>query len=291
MKKFLVIFIFCTLGFSFFAEDKNTLRSFSAEIKGSSVFLSWELEQQNTPLLLYRSLNPFVNLSSIAEAVLLASFSSDTKSFIDSPPTNRNYYYALIFVDEINSDTVIRFVPGKNTLAGSLRLTEQTEASPIADREISLPLLNSDKLAKTRRIQFSVETENKIKNLEERFRKYNGYMTELKASKKITGEFFRFAQESPEKPDVASLSLKRILDRYEAEKNWTGLEREITKFLQLSHSEAIGMRAQFYRAEALFFQEQYDQALLQFLQVENFYEPESKNFIKACLDMLGKIQQ
>ena len=289
MKRFFA-FVLLFLGAAHTAGYTQTdydIVQFYAEIKNQSVYLHWNTTGNVPKLILYRSLNPFTDFSSLANAVLLSTFSKNTKAFIDYPLPNTNYYYALVFENDVTSGTPIKFIPSKNSILVPIRIEAATEETELVERALSLPTLNTSEAVQTKRATFSAETEQKLRELETKFGKYPAYArkAENPDAEKLPA-FFRFTEETAAGRDVTALSLKRILDTYSETKSWLELEAELTKFLQLSHSDFIDARAAFYRAEACFFAQKYDSALLQFLQVEDTFKLEAKKWIALTLEKL-----
>lgn len=289
MKNFfcvLLIFSLFTAYAQDFSEEPEVLH-FTAEVKNSSVFLSWATTPKPSTLILYRSVNPFTDFSSLAEAVLLSTFSVAEKSFIDYPQPNTNYYYALVFENDIVSGKQLIFVPNKNSLSYPIRITSEVEEADFVERDLNLPILqNSENLQKPRVI-FSQETETKLQELKNRFGKYSDYAKNLKTNTTNNERFFfRFPEETETARNVTSLSLKRILDTYVLDAAWEELEKELKNFLWLSHNDDITARAEFYLAESLYFQGKQEEALLKFLRIEDIFEKETKEWIKLILENL-----
>lgn len=289
MKKFFCLILFFSL-FTAFAEnpsDENEVLHFSAEVKDSSVFLSWVTTPKSPTLILYRSLNPFIDFSSLAEAVLLSTFSGAEKTFIDYPQANTNYYYALVFEKDIVSGGQINFVPSKNVLPAPVRITELTEEIDLVERDLSLPILQNSEAPQKPQMRFSKETEIKLQELKTRFNKYSSYVKSLDGDTENKDKsFFRFPEETEIARNVTSLSLKRILDNYAVNKAWEELETELKNFLRLSLNDSINARAEFYLAESLYFQDKFEDALLKFLQIEDIFEKETKEWINIILEKL-----
>lgn len=288
MKKFFAsISLFFTVLGVFYAQNTAEVLQFSAEVKEDSVYLTWTTSGAVSSLILYRSLNPFTDFSSLANAVLLSTFTENTTAFVDYPLPNTNYYYALVFEKEITTDNSIKFLPGRNTLIQPVRLVRETEEDELAERAVSLPVLNTANGVSAKRVTFSAETEQKLHELEANFAKYAGYVYSMEhTTTDIEPIFFRFTEETDAARDVSALSLKRILDAHTETESWTELEAELNDFLRPSHTPLIDARAAFYRAEALFFSGKYDRALLQFLQVEDTFKTETKPWITLTLKKL-----
>lgn len=285
MKKSFLPLLFFFMAFWAFGNERNEVVNLSYEIRDNSVFLFWQVvTSAPKTLALYRSPNPFKDFSSLADAVLLSTFSDDSTSFIDNPVPNTNYYYALLFIDEINANKPIHFVPGKNSILSPVHIFAPVDEHDAGERDLGLPLLNiGDERPRTKTV-FSAKTENKIKKLNGKYEKYPSYIKETGKTENLT--FFRFPSETDSSQDVKSLSLKRILDKHTEEQEWGELEKDLVAFLRLSHTDEITARAEFYLAESYYFQAMYDKALLTFLQAEDRYEKETKVWIQTTLSKM-----
>lgn len=285
MKKFYLCLVLCYFAFYSFAEPKNEVLEFSATVKDKSILLSWKIDMPSTHLL-YRSKNPFHDFSSLSDAILLSSFTDTENDFLDNPPLETNYYYAVVFVQDVINPNELQFIVGKNTLTEPIKI--KSEIKPVTDDKVSLPLLNLNGHNKKSATKFSDETETKIQKLQNKYKKYSSYVKKLKNQNSSELKFFRFLDETDSTQNASSLSLKRILDKSEKNESWIVLENELKAFLRLSHQSEIKARAKFYLAESLFFQNNYEKAILQFLEVSDFFKEKTKIWIDACLDKLSK---
>lgn len=290
MKKLFLSLAFISIIPVFAQAKKGEVLRFTAELHESRITLTWSTTPHSEMVLLYRSDSPFVDYASLASSVLLSTFSPQTTSYVDTPPANTNYYYALLFESDILSGLSLQFNSGKNTTASPVRvLADIDELSP-PERSLSLPLLSGTESNSFTVTEFSNETEKKIKALETKFQKYHSYLLDLELKSSHTEiSFFRFPEETAGTESISSLTLKRLLDNFINNKNWYNLEIELKQFLKLNHPELITMRATFYLAQAFFFQHQYDNALLLFLVTEDHYKEQASLWIKRTVERLSQV--
>jgi hypothetical protein len=71
--------------------------------------------------------------------------------------------------------------------------------------------------------------------------------------------------------DREDYTLKTILGGSFAEKNWKEAERLLTYFINMHITEDIRARAYFYKGQALFFQERYEESFMDFLLAQDKY--------------------
>lgn len=288
MKKFFSFLTVFSLFCGLHAQSvQPQVTRFDTSIQNNSVIITWSTEDNADNMILYRSLNPFTQLSSLADAVLLATFRKGTRSYTDYPLANTNYYYALVLECQITTGE-LQFLPGKNTIASAVRIVAETEESQLSERAMTVPLLSNTEAPNHNAARFSTDTEKKIAALQNNFSKYPDYLQELDEKKEtVFTQFFRFPEECPETVNVNSLSLKKILDTCVEAEDWSQLQNGLSQFLRLTHPKGVTARALFYLGEAYFFQKVYDKALLTFLQVEDTY-PEAKPWVHCCLEKLAQ---
>ena len=113
MKKLFLSLAFISIIPVFAQAKKGEVLRFTAELHESRITLTWSTTPHSEMVLLYRSDSPFVDYASLASSVLLSTFSPQTTSYVDTPPANTNYYYALLFESDILSGLSLQFNSGK----------------------------------------------------------------------------------------------------------------------------------------------------------------------------------
>ena len=83
--------------------------------------------------------------------------------------------------------------------------------------------------------------------------------------------------------------LKRILESDFQEQNWKKAYELFTNFLSVEHSEKIKIKAHFYRAQVLFFQNKYRESFMEFTLAGNSLGLETKPWIDTILNYLHEL--
>lgn len=249
--------------------EKANISNFNVIAQNSSVIITYTTENRGNRLNLYRSPYPFKNLESLANALLLASFTDTGSPLTDVPPQNQLFYYALVEESSV-SDGTARFVRGVTTSlapVGIRRTNTKLNTTAQTSRIAPLPIDSAGKtVADSNLSDFLPEYESDSENI----------------SNKNLKEIYIFPSETAEYPGGRT-ELSSIISSCFSTKNWLKAESELTKYIDASNSNSARQRAEFYLAEAYYFLGKKRQALLLFLSLRDQYPLESAEWIDAVI--------
>lgn len=256
--------------------------SFSILTREKSVMISWKARPEGRNLILYRSTTAFSSITSLAEAVPIANITDDGLPFFDYPIPGIPYYYAIAEENEIASGK-IQFINGINTINSPVEVfgsSEEKEKKHIAvqNRPIPLPFLNPSKHTKKRTEFFSSQTETIINALTAEKRDFREFII---SSQRLEPYIFPDDKKTPDGGE--GMELQRILNEHFYTKNWQKCKVELSNFLRIRRTSRVSARTHFYIGQTLFFQNIYDEALLEFLTAQDLYPSQAKEWAHYCL--------
>lgn len=265
---------------------------FSVFVREKAAVITWKASVPNTSVFLYRSTNNFSSFISLADAVPIANITDTGIPYIDYPAAGIPYYYAIAEENQLASGN-IKFIDGKNTLNAPIEIlalgTETDQIKPVYEtRPMPLPFLNPLKVEKKKTRFFSSQTESIIGSLTAEKRNYGEFAA---SSINIKKEPFIFADDKKNPEGGETMELQRILNESFIHKNWQKCEKELNNFLLIKRTSRVTARTRFYLAEALFFQNKYEAALLKFLTSQDMYPVQSAEWIRYCLLALANFSQ
>ena len=252
--------------------EKANISNFNVIAQNSAVIITYTTENRGNRLNLYRSPYPFTNLDSLANALLLASFTDNGSPLTDVPPQNQYFYYALIEESSV-SDGTARFIRGVTTSLApvSIRLTNpKLNTTAQTSRIAPLPIDSSPKTADSATIEMLFDYDTEAGN--------SGKSADGTGLK----EMYIFPSETADYPG-GTTELSSIISACFSTKNWLRAENELSKYIAASNSNSAKQRAEFYLAEAYYFLGKKRQALLLFLSLRDQYPLESAEWIDAVI--------
>jgi hypothetical protein len=252
---------------------------FDAMQKDDSVLVAWTASIRKKNLILYRSTSPFSGMSSLPQAIVVASFVDTGSPYIDYPVPGVSYYYAILDEDSLRTGNAA-FVPGANTSAIPVEIPTgtgkiQRPLLPVL-RPMPLPWLNPSHEADVTPAKFSQDTERIIRAL--------AVSPEGKAS--VEREPYVFKSDLSSSSAGEEYSLRKIIATTFGARAWDKSITELNDFLSIRRSEVTQARAHFYLGEAYYFSKNYRQALLELLLAEDRYYNQSREWIQYVLDRM-----
>ena len=248
--------------------EKANISNFNVIAQNSAVIITYTTENRGNRLNLYRSIYPFTNLESLANALLLASFTDTGSPLTDVPPQNQSFYYALAEESDV-CDGTARFIRGVTTSLApvSIRLTNtRLNTTAQTSRIAPLPIDSEVKPDTGSSVDMLFEYDSKAGTADS---------TGLK-------EMYIFPSETADYPG-GTTELSSIISACFSTKNWLKAENELSKYIAASSSNSAKQRAEFYLAEAYYFLGKKRQALLLFLSLRDQYPLESAEWIDAVI--------
>jgi len=249
--------------------EKANISNFNVIAQNSSVIITYTTENRGNRLNLYRSPYPFTNLESLADALLLASFTDTGSPLTDVPPQNQLFYYALIEESSV-SDGTARFIRGVTTSlapVGIRRTNSKLNTTAQTSRIAPLPI-------------DSARINSSDNNLSDFLPEYESDSAGI--SNNDLKEIYIFPSETAEYPG-GKTELSSIISTCFSTKNWLKAESELTKYIDASNSNSARQRAEFYLGEVCYFLGKKRQALLLFLSLRDNYPLESAEWIDAVI--------
>jgi hypothetical protein len=256
-------------------------------VLGEGVTISFLVNFSSRNLVLYRSVQPITRTADLLSAVIVQSGLSSP--FTDYPVPGIQYYYAVIFEDELTRGTV-GIYPGYNATLKPVELGGAGSRIGLPGakydiRSIPLPLMSLDYAvpgldglaeAPAEPIPLSPAARRALEN----FRRADPQPVPRKRPQ-------AFSQDLDEEPAAGEeQALKTIVQGYFLREDWERSCIELQRYLSLHHTAGIAARARFYLAQALYFASSYREALQEFLLVEDFFPGETKEWINATLAAL-----
>ena len=281
-----------------FAKDRPIITNLEAHpSRGNKISLSWKLPANPDPaiqkLFVYRSSKPIGTYYDISEAILVSTLDAGSLTFNDTVKNYNDYYYAIIA--QVNNGKYDIILPSVNaTVNGTHLLLPQKNAQsdksesakekllPLdALRERPLPFLNITKEISKKPLEMSAETKASAAALSNKNNK--------KQKQQMEPYIFEEDLVSPDGGD--DFLLFEILRTTFIQKKYKASVEQLTKLLGTNRSKSVTKRTTFYLAEAMYYTNDYNNAVRTFLQVYDDYPLQSKKWIDATLDEMKKVEK
>ena len=287
MKKFLCGVITVLFSALLFAASPLVEDITAKPFKRNQIIVSWKLPKDNTQvtsLRIYRTTKPITKFSQLEKQNYIAQLEPETESFIDTLNDYSDYFYAVIAVTDKPYDFILYSV--NSTSHGvhlvkpeSLHQKENQEKkeklyAPGTMRETPLPFLNyiegmdGDPL-------ISQELTDQASKLS---------ISKNKNSDTILPYFFEEDLISPDNGD--DYLLFEILKNTFVQEKYSDSIKQLKRLTGRNLSQTIINRAYFYMGEANFFIGNYEEAVKEFVKVEQVYPVLAKKWINLSLDRL-----
>ena len=255
------------------------ITEFAVAGKDDSLYISWKSSVKNKTLVLYRSITPFADISSLLQAVVVSSISEDISHYTDYPIPGVPYYYAIIDEDAIHTGNVT-FTAGTNTNEIPMEAAANTGTNRRAGltvlRPMPLPYLNPSRTIGMPKYSFSAATEGIISEL-----------VNSAPKRKITEHApYVFRSDFESISSGEEYTLKQLLEESLIPGKWDHLIQSLQKFLSIRRSAETTARVHFYLGEAYYFTGDYQQALLEFLLSRDYYYNQSGEWIGYTMDAM-----
>jgi hypothetical protein len=257
------------------------ISDFGAIRKDDAVILTWNVSIKNKNLILYRSTNPFADIGSLSQAVVVTSGSDLASPCTDYPVPGISWYYAILDEDTLSS-AAVAFTAGVNTSSAPMEVPSafaKLKRSNLATlRPMPLPWLNPSRKVEQSPVRFPASTEKIIDSL----------VQAAPAATHTTREPFIFKSDLAAAAGGEEFSLKKILDGSFKNGDWAKTIIELNDFLSVRRTSGTASRAHFYLGEANYFSGNYQQSLLEFLNAEDLYYNQSREWIQYALEEIIK---
>lgn len=262
----------------------------------SEILVSWKKPENTTPeytgFALYRDT---VQISSYEQLILLTPvkiLNKNETQVYDTVDDSREYFYAVIALTKGGQYDIL--LPSINTTISGVRKNTENYAIGFVEqnsdnnsleknidpsermREMPLPKPGFITEKKTKPLKLGAKAEKAAKDLSENY---------VQLKNKITKQhIFEQDMESPAGGD--EYFLFKILKNYFVKKDYYNSAKELKEFLSVHRNKDVTERALFYLGESYYFSKDYNNALLNFLQVQEVYPSLSKKWIDSSLDLI-----
>jgi len=303
MKKIILfILLICIFLFPVIAETdekpvgtlNNTpvvITNINTRIIENTIEISFDNSRNDRELVIYRSLKPINTYNDLLNASLIKTFQSSVNIFVDHPSPAIPYFYVVMDSLLTQSGQYV-MNPGENiTIQSTLiqnfnssnrtgsRQTLRNQPLPYLDLKSSIDSGNSiinGNFELPVKYVLTYETSNIVNTLLK-----NIYIENKPAllptildediENSVTGEEYQ---------------LKRIIESDFKEKNWESSNKLLTNFLSVDHSYNITIKAHYYYAQVLFFQNKYKESFLEFNIIRDDLPKETKPWMDTLFNYL-----
>jgi hypothetical protein len=265
------------------------IESISASVHGDAVSVNFRTDGSAKTPVLYRSVQSLRTTQDLLRAVIVQS--GVTNPFVDYPVPGIPYYYTIIYEEDLSQGN-IHIEPGINTTRNPveipLQLSGQQGLGTRNDlRSMPLPIISTSNLV------------SGINNLPELPTPIPLSAEAAKAASDITGEYAKsreqfkkypkaFAEDMNAEVGSGDYALQAIVQGSFAKRDWQSTKDELLQYLSIPRSAEAEARARFYLGQSYYFTAKPQDALFEFLLVQNSYEKEADEWVQASLAMLGR---
>lgn len=287
MKK--IFFLFSALLFTAFLHAEKPVVRDIQTYPGSNgkINLTWSLpenpDQKITKLLIYRSSKIITNYSQLKNLSPVATVSPESTGWTDTVTDLNSYFYTIISCIPAPYDLILLSVntTSSGTMAKSKKANSVSPAvkakktlSSNVSRESPLPYIDFSEQTSSNLI--SEETTETLKSISKASNSDKKYLAPY---------FFEEDLISPDKGD--DFLLFQILKTTFAPRKYSEAITQLTQLIGTNISEQTQNRAIFYIAESYYMLGQYEEAVRQFIRLQQIYPSLSKKWINSSLDNLN----
>lgn len=311
MKKtlFLLIFIvfFCFLGtVPLFSQGSNKIDSLVSNIhvqflENTALKLTW-IKPKNKAIqeiAIYKS-NKNMSLADIYTENAIAIVKSETESFIDEAflteilkenSEKKAVFYYLLSIDSSKTEDakiIPLLIPGTNFQSYLYQSNTTKPVNGTQNQVESKQILQNTNDRSIYPLPRKNIEEEKIEN--ESVLSKTQYLESIQkqAEKKLLINKTQIFDEDLEAKAGEAYLLAEILKKQLVYGNFKETEDAIRSFLMIHRSQETRYKSIFYLAQALYFQEQYVEALFYFIECQNYLFDVSRDWIDACLHILNE---
>jgi hypothetical protein len=274
-----------------FNNSPNIISEIKTISTDNTIEISFNNSRSDRELVIYRSSEPINNYNDILKASLIATISSSTNIFIDHPQAGIPYFY--IIMDSIltrSGQYTIKSdqnVTSKSTLIQAVnsglmfenRETLRNQPLPYLDLKSSIDtgklLLDSYSEIPVK-YSLTFESKNIIQTLVQ-----NTYQENTEELKTVILE-----EDLASSANSEQYQLKRIIESDFSDKNWINAYKLLTNYLSVEHSPLLEIRAHFYRAQVLYFQNRYNESFMEFVLIYEDLPHEAKPWMDKLITLL-----
>lgn len=265
------------------------IESISASVHGGAVSVNFRTDGSAKTPVLYRSVQELKNPQDLLRAVIVQS--GVTSPFIDYPVPGIPYFYSVVYEEDLAQGN-IHIAPGINTTRNPIEIPLNTLSAQMSGtrndlRSMPLPIISTSNLVaginnlpelptpvplspEAAKAASEVTANRQIKNREQ-FKKFP----------KV------FAEDMDSSSRGADYALKTIVQGSFSKRDWQTAKNELTQYLTIPRTTEAEARARFYLGQCHYFTALAQEALFEFLLVQNSYEKEANEWIQASLVMLN----
>jgi hypothetical protein len=279
------------------AEEKDlaaVISGISVRVEQDRVEISFRASRADRNLILYRSTSPIFSEDQLSLSNIVRSLKSSETAVIDYPVPGIPYYYALVDEKLLESGIAV-LAAGESASKDYAEIPLQKEeksafipAKPETPAARPMPLpyfLLSREIGTGRRLSaqeafglpaavtVSPETKQAVNELLAKALPIQAYSKQPRILEidKALGT------------NKEEYTLRTILDGPFDRRNWPETEKQLSNFLSVHLSEEIRIRAYFYRAQALFFQDRHSESFMEFLLASSRFYPEVRPWLDEIL--------
>jgi hypothetical protein len=269
-----------------FSRSPLGISGLKAVINGEGVTISYELNDINRDIILYRSVRPIGGPEDLPRAVIVQS--GVFPPFVDYPVPGIPYYYAVIFEDDLSRGAV-EIVPGINATTEAVTISTGGRVGlPGANTELRsmpLPLMS---------LNYAVPGIDSFSELSAPIPLGRDAARAVSNTPRMEPKII-----APKKPRVFGEDLREDTeDRWEEydlkaivqgsflAQDWKTVIADMRRYLTIPRSEITEARARFYLGQGLYFSASYEEALVEFLMMKPQFPGEAAEWIDASLAQL-----
>jgi len=260
------------------SEPVQGISNLRASREGDSVFITFYSSFPYRNIVLYRSMQPVLQPQDLLGAIIVQS--EITSPFIDFPVPGINWYYTVIYEDDISGGS-IGINPGLNATVSAV-VIPSNEAVQMALRPIPLPVMM---LRDAMPESFFLSDFSRYTPLsEDSARMLAGSVPPREPLTLMNPRVFVVDLESPSSGEESALF--QIVKEYFGKLDWEGARVGLLHYLSLPRSMEVESRARFYLGQTLYFTGNYREALFEFLSMKTLHPVEANLWIEATLSAL-----
>lgn len=254
------------------------IQNLVASVGKNQLTLGFTISVGTGNVLVYRSLSPFTDSTSLLSASLIATIPESTLSFVDYPVPGLSYFYALVRESRVKEGSVAFGQGSETATIGPIGIASGAETTTLpetSDLSRSYPLPSwlfakpGDPGLGLRSAAVSEQTEKAIATI------LAPYPPKIPAAPPIS----ILDEDRGQARGGEDYALSLIVQGPLKARDWRSAIDQLQRYLSLNRSPSVASRAHFYLGQAYAMRGQYRDSFFEFLLARDFHAPETRQWL------------
>jgi hypothetical protein len=272
-----------------YAWRSDGISGIAAQSMPNGVYVSFSSSDRSKNVLLYRSNAPFTQRNDILAASLVKDYA--TSPYIDYPPQGYSYYYAVLYEEDIRSGQAVIYPGGNATTtpvqyggsgAGAAVISGGSSYAPLSSQQNNYlePGVGYFSTLKSPS-PLTAESAQAVESLRNRLGAAPVVPKNNPVASREPRVFNQDIQNNATSGEDYDLAM--IVRGPFFRKDWGIARVELERYLSVSRSPNVVVRARFYLGQCHYFMGNAREAVNEFMSVHSLFPDEAEGWVQAAL--------